>query len=180
MTDWKKHRERVGYTFSKMSKDVGAWHRSALGYRAAAETLNECHEQIPGDTRPFAFNAALSLELVLKTILVQRDVDFPNSKGGHDLIALAKKASISFTNNQQRTLEMLTVTICWSGRYPVPNTEREWNEYHDVTSKPHIIRTTVGNVSSTFANRDTFPNWENYLKIWKVCSSEFQKSSLVA
>jgi HEPN domain-containing protein len=177
MIDWKKHRERVGYTQAKMSKDAGAWHRSALGYRAAAQILDEFSERIPSDTRPFAFNAALSLELILKAILARKLIDIPNREGGHDLLVLSDKASVVLSENQRRTLDLFTATIVWSGRYPTPNTEAKWDEYQDVTFESHIVRSTVGNVSSAMANRDTFPDWNNYSKIWDICIAEFQKSS---
>jgi hypothetical protein len=72
MVDWKKYRESIGYTQAKVSKDANAWHRLALGYHAAAQILNELSERIPSDTRPFAFNAALSIELIIKAILAGR------------------------------------------------------------------------------------------------------------
>jgi HEPN domain-containing protein len=174
--DWRKYRESIGYTQARMSKDAKSWHSLALGYRAAAELLNEFRDRIPRDTRPFAFNAALSLELILKAILARKRIDIPSRGGGHDLLALSDKASVMLSDNQKRTLDLLTATIIWSGRYPTPNSETKWDEYQDITFESHIVRTTVGNVSSVMANRDTFPDWENYLKIWDICVAEFQKS----
>jgi HEPN domain-containing protein len=176
MIDWKKYRESIGYTQARMSKEAKSWYSLALGYRAAAELLNEFRDRIPRDTRPFAFNAALSIELVLKANLARKRIDIPSRGGGHDLLALSDKASVMLSDNQKRTLDLLTATIIWSGRYPAPNSETKWDEYQDITSESHIVRTTVGNVSSVMANRDTFPDWDNYLKIWDTCVAEFQKS----
>ena len=64
MVDWKKYRESIGYTQAKMSKDANAWYNLAIDYNRAAELLQEYGDRIPGDTRPFAFNAALSLEQI--------------------------------------------------------------------------------------------------------------------
>jgi hypothetical protein len=61
MVDWKKYRESIGYTQAKMSKDAKAWYALALGYHRAAELLNDFPDRIPSDTRPFAFNSALSI-----------------------------------------------------------------------------------------------------------------------
>lgn len=177
MVDWKKYRESIGYTQAKVSKDAKAWHSLALGNHAAAELLNEFADRIPSDTRQFAFNAALSVELILKAILARKRIDIPSRSGGHDLLALSDTALVALSDNQRRTLDLLTATIIWSGRYPAPNTETKWDEYQDVTFEAHVVRTTVGNVSSVMANRETFPDWNNYSKIWDICTTEFQKAS---
>ncbi len=175
MVDWKKYRESIGYTQAKVSKNATAWHSLAVGYHRAAELLNEFPDRIPRDTRPFAFNAALSIELILKAILAKKLIDIPNRIGGHDLLKLSHLAFVPLTENQRKTLDLLTATIVWSGRYPAPNSESKWDEYQDLTFESHVVRTTVGNVSKVMANRDTFPDWDNYSKIWAVCTVEYAK-----
>jgi HEPN domain-containing protein len=176
MINWKKYRESIGYTQAKMSKNAKAWYGLASGYRLAAEILNEFADRIPGDSRQFAFNAALSLELILKAILARKIIDIPNRNGGHDLLCLSDLALVPITDQQRRTLDLLTATIIWSGRYPAPNKESKWDEYQDFTFESHVVRTTVGNVSSSIANRDTFPDWNNYSKIWAMCVVEYEKA----
>lgn len=177
MVDWKKYRESIGYTQAKMSKNAKAWYALARGYHLAAELLNEFADRIPHDTRQFAFNAALSLELILKAILARKLIDIPNRNGGHDLLGLSDLAFVPLTEHQRQTLDLLTATIIWSGRYPAPNKESKWDEYQDFTFESHIIRTTVGNVSSAMANRETFPDWNNYSKIWGICLAEYEKAA---
>jgi hypothetical protein len=174
MVDWKKYRESIGYTQAKISKDATAWYSLAVGYNRSAELLHELRDRIPRDTRPFAFNAALSLEQILKAILARKKIDIPTRGDGHDLLLLSERAALPINDNQKKTLDLLTSTIIWSGRYPTPNTPAKWDEYQDFTFESHIVRTTVGNVSSAMANRDTFPDWNNYSKIWAVCIAEFQ------
>jgi HEPN domain-containing protein len=173
MVDWKKYRESIGYTQARMSKDAKAWYGLALGYHRAAELLNNFADRIPSDTRPFAFNAALSIELILKAILARKSIGIPNRSGGHDLLALSDIALVSISENQKKTLDLLTATIIWSGRYPAPNSQTKWDEYQDFTFESHIVRETVGNVSRVMANRETFPDWNNYFKIWNLCSAEY-------
>jgi HEPN domain-containing protein len=174
MVDWKKHREGIGYTQAKMSKDAKAWHRLAIGYNLAAAILNEFGERIPGDTRPFAFNAALSVELIFKAILAKKQIGIPTRGEGHELVALCDKASVPITDNQRKTLDLLTSTLIWSGRYPAPNKEAKWDEYQDFTFESHIVRTSIGNVHTARANRETFPDWNNYSKIWGLCIREYE------
>jgi HEPN domain-containing protein len=175
--DWKRYRESVGYTQAKMSKDARAWYGLAMGYHRAAELLNEFADRIPRDTRPFAFNAALSLEQILKAILARKKAGIPTRGDGHDLLFMTQKAGLQISENQKKTLDLLTATIIWSGRYPAPNSESKWDEYQDFTFESHVVRTTVGNVSSVRANRDTFPDWNNYLKIWELCLLEYEGSA---
>jgi hypothetical protein len=172
MVDWKKFRESTGYTQAKMSKNAAAWHRLAVGYNLAAGILNELRDRIPSDTRQFAFNAGLSLELILKAILARKQIDIPTRAAGHDLVGLSELASVPITDNQRQTLDLLTATVIWSGRYPTPNSEAKWDEYQDVTFEAHVVRTA----NSAMANRNTFPDWNNYSKIWNICVAEYDKS----
>lgn len=171
--DWKKYRESIGYTQAQMSKNALAWYGLATSYNRAAELMHEFADRIPKDSRPFAFNAALSLEQILKAILARKNIDIPTKGGGHDLLLLADRASLPVSENQKKTLDLLTATIIWSGRYPAPNKESKWDEYQDFTFEAHVIRTST----STMANRDTFPDWENYSKIWEICVTEYQTTT---
>ncbi|CEG10625.1 hypothetical protein BN961_04065 [Afipia felis] len=171
MTDWKNIRKSVGYTQAIQSKDATQWHSLARGYRAAAEILNEFSDRIPSDSRPFALNAALSIELILKSILARKTIAIPTT--GHDLVHLSDLSGVALSDNQKLTLELLTETIVWSGRYPAPKNEQRWDNYQDKILESHIIRRTVGNVSSVMASPETFPDWKNYLKIWAACNAEF-------
>jgi HEPN domain-containing protein len=139
--------------------------------------LDEHKDQIPGDTRPFALNAALSIELILKSILARKNIGIPQGSDGHDLIVLSEKVGTTLTESQRLTLELLTETIVWSGRYPAPKKEQRWDDYHDRILESHIVRNKSGNKSSAMANRDTFPNWETYARIWNACVSEFEAAA---
>ncbi len=175
--DWKKYRESIGYTQAKVSKDAKAWYALAVGYHRAAELLNEFRDRIPSDTRQFAFNAALSIELILKAILARKLIDIPTRADGHNLLVLSDKALVPISDSQRLTFDLLTATIIWAGRYPAPNKEANWDEYQDFTFESHVVRMTVGNVTTVTANRDTFPDWNNYSKIWDICIAEYEKAA---
>ncbi|MCK1562442.1 hypothetical protein IVB08_00255 [Bradyrhizobium sp. 173] len=167
--DWKKYRESVGYTQAKMSKDATAWRRLADGYNRAAELLEQQADRMPGDTRPFAFIAALSLEQILKAILARKGVSIPTGPKGHELLLLAELAMVPLSDNQKKTLDLFTATLIWAGRYPAPNSASKWDEYQDFTFEQHVIRTP----NAAMANRDTFPDWPNYSKIWVACTAAY-------
>lgn len=170
MISRRRTREIVGYTRDKLAADSNAWHSSAIGFRAAAEILKEFSDRIPNDSRPFVFNAALSLELIFKAILAKKKLPIPNGRSGHNLRNLCLRGSVKLSGSQMLTLDLLGEMIIWAGRYPAPKTSEEWDKYRDQTFEKHVIRKS----NNPIANPKTFPNWENYLKIWDVCIAGFE------
>lgn len=170
----RKIRQTLGHTHQRQMANVDAWSSLAKSFHLAACILNEQADRIPSDSRPFAFNAALSLELIFKAVLAKKLWPFPKAQGGHDLRALCSAAKIHISKYQATTLELMTEEIVWAGRYPVPKNEQRWDEYHDNILEKHIVRSRLGNVTSARANADTFPNWENYLNIWNAAISELE------
>jgi hypothetical protein len=172
VTKIKRIRESFGQTHQKQITNVVAWHSLAQSFQRAAQIIDEFKDRVPSDSRPFAFNAALSLELIFKAILAKKGVSIPSGASGHDLRLLCTKAQIALSPQQMTTLELMTEEIIWAGRYPVPNSEQRWNDFHDRILEKHIIRSQSGNVTSARANSETFPNWENYAKIWDLAVAE--------
>lgn len=168
------NRERIraitGYTHQQQMADATAWHNGAVSFYKAAEILHEHKERIPTGIRVFVFNAAMSIELILKSILVRKKISLLEM---HNLRELAKEGEVNLDDNQKITLDLLTEHIVWAGKYPVPKKANKWDEYHDTIIEKHIVRTSAGNKHSTFANPRTFPSWENYKKIWDVCDKEY-------
>jgi hypothetical protein len=173
MTDRKKIRQITGYTHGGQLANADSWFRSAKGFHYSAALLNEFADRIPSDTRPFALNAALSLELIFKAILARKQLPIPDDGKGHDLRLLRSMAKIDLTNKQMATLELLTETLVWAGRYPAPKKEEKWDDYNDRILEKHVVRTQKGNMFSAMANPETFPDWSNYKKIWDRCVAEF-------
>src|SRR4051812_11338844 len=77
-------REKLGHTHQKQMANAAAWHSLARSFHRAAKILNEFADSIPSDSRPFAFNAGLSLELVFKAILAKKQLAIPSGNRGHD------------------------------------------------------------------------------------------------
>lgn len=177
MIDRRKIREHLGHTRDQQVASADAWFALAKSFHSATQVLDEFSERIPSDTRPFALNAALSLELIFKGILAKKSEPIPDGAKGHELVHLCERANIGLSKNQKITLELLTETIVWAGRYPGPKTNERWNEYHDRIVEKHIVRSNEGNVYKVMANRETFPDWNNYQKIWCDCVAEFETGS---
>lgn len=88
----------------------------------------------------------------------------------HLLNDLCKLIGVKITNDQECTLELLSELVVWSGRYPIPKNEGQWNNYHDVVQEKHILHEREGKVGKIFANRDRFPTLQNYLALWAYLS----------
>lgn len=123
----------------------------------------------------FLLNAALSIELLLKAIIVAKGLIAPQT---HELPKLARNAEVAFTKNQETTLELLGEVLKWSGRYPVPNNEKAWDHYHDVVHERHVIREREGNIGVTRANPETFPSAKNYAAIWMLANRKWDEIQL--
>ncbi|MDI6800454.1 MAG: HEPN domain-containing protein [Thermodesulfovibrionales bacterium] len=168
----KKAREIFGFTFDEQGDNTENWFNRACSFNEAAILLKGSSESSPSIA--YYYNAGLSIELLLKAIILAKSKSFGTN---HNLIQLSKNSGVSLTKDQECTLELLSEIIIWSGRYPIPKKEGQWNNYHDVIFEKHIIRERDGNTFRTLANRGRFPSIENYKKIWDICEIEYKKSA---
>ena len=160
-------REIVGFTFDGTRNDAPNWETRARAFKLAAVRLAENHDSSP--PIPYYFNAALSLELLLKAISVARGQQPEHT---HDLNKLCKQLKLPISNDHECTLELLSELLIWSARYPIPKHESKWDRYFDSVLEKHVVRQHSGNVGSTMIHRERFPTRENYLALWQ----QFEKA----
>lgn len=129
--------------------------------------LKKHEDSIRGGSRVYLLNGALSIELLLKAIIVAKGKIAPKH---HDLLDLARNANVGYVANQRATLELLTQILKWSGRYPVPNKEEDWQRYYDDVLEKHIIREREANIGRARANPETFPTIDNYQRLWNFAN----------
>ena len=107
--DNKRFREINGYTCEKESNNPDSWFKRAVSFHEAAKILYDTKYSISHHgLLVFSFNAGLSLELILKAILVT------NNKGlsyTHTLQNLSEEADIDLDNDQKHLLEFFTSAI---------------------------------------------------------------------
>lgn len=173
MINRKKIRGITGYTHQRQLKNADSWYKGALSFHESAIVLYEAKERITEGFRVFIFNAALSIELILKGIITAKNKEIKHT---HSIKVLAKDADIELNDNQICTLDLLTDIIMWLGRYPAPKTEEQWDKFHDTDFEKHIIRSKTGNTTRTMAHPERFPNLDNYMKIWEVCLTKYKES----
>ena len=164
----KKVREITGYTSFKVGSDPENWMNRASTFKMAAELIAKDDEYSP--PIPYYYNAGISLELILKAIAIAKGKTFePN----HRLNDLCKLIGINITYDQECTLELLSEFIVWSGRYPVPKKEGQWDNYQDVVQEKHIKREREDNVGRVIADKSRFPALRNYQDLYRIFEMEY-------
>jgi hypothetical protein len=121
----------------------------------------------------FCMNAGLSIELLIKAILVIKNrSNFKKVEQSHNLIELSKKAKIYplLNENQVVILDVLTEFIYWVGKYPVAKTYHEYLKSTEIIGK--VRSKKPGNLLSYVdEKRDT--NWKNYEEIYRLISTRY-------
>ncbi|WP_437889795.1 HEPN domain-containing protein [Phytobacter sp. V91] len=88
------------------SKDI----QKAMGYGGGFSLGVACYPV-------YHMLCGLSLELILKAVIVQKGLTSPNT---HNLNQLASEAGAKAEGGRKELLKFYTSAILWTGRYPVP------------------------------------------------------------
>jgi HEPN domain-containing protein len=171
----KEIRRIAQHTFASQQSNEDSWYRSAISFHEGAHILWQHEDSIRGGRLVSLMNAALSIELLLKAIIVAKGGIAPQT---HELLDLAGDAQIAFSESQKATLELLREILKWSGRYPVPNTAKAWDHYYDHVLERHVIREREGNVGRVRANPETFPSVTNYEALWDLANRKWDEIQL--
>ena len=103
----------------------------------------------------------MAFELLLKAILVAQGKEPPMQ---HKLVHLAMSAGLTFSEEENGLLELLSEAIYWYGRYPVPKCELDfdrtaeliWDRLYDRKSKGSLdIRSPIRKL-----------DWESFRLLW--------------
>lgn len=100
----------------------------------------------------------MSLELILKAISVASG---SKPRHSHNLVQLAGDVDIALSEDEKNILQLLTESIVWDGRYPVPKEK--------VPHEEHIKK--IGEVLFESTNPDL--GWENLNVIFGKLSEKF-------
>jgi HEPN domain-containing protein len=173
--EMKEIRQITGHTYANARSNEESWYGCAISFHESAIILAQHRESISRGTLVYLTNAALSIELLLKAVIVAQG---GKARITHELLGLAHDSGVAFSKNQEATLEWLSEVLKWSGRYPVPNKEEDWDHYFDHVQERHIIREREGNVGITKANRETFPSVENCEKLWNIANRKWGEIQL--
>ena len=134
---------------------------------------NELHEAallvgnaklIPGNV--FCLLAGLSIELLLKGILLGLQGRFPKS---HQIQDLSLSAGISSTDDDLIILQTMSEYVSWASKYPTPKDEQSWYNAVELFGKQ---RRASGKLSSYIISERAI-NMENYQRLWEKYASCF-------
>jgi HEPN domain-containing protein len=167
----KEIQDITGFTFSDIGKDHRKWMKRAKDFKEAAMLISKSDEYSP--PFPYYYNSGISLDLALKSLAIAKSKTF---EANHRLNDLCTLVELKISEDQNCNLELLSELIIWSGRYPVPKKEGQWNNYHDVVQEKHIVRERKGNRCKTLANKTRFPTVENFLALWELCEIEYRSA----
>ncbi|HBO4605227.1 hypothetical protein P3C80_23635 [Pseudomonas aeruginosa] len=110
----------------------------------------------------------LSLELVMKAVLVQRET--PQKKVEiHFLNELHRLLALDLDDERKQILDFYEASVVWAGRYPTPRnvTDEKLLSHYDLESKvltkPMLID-TPGTLSFMVSSETT--DWGQFSKLW--------------
>jgi len=163
-----------GYTHYEKLADATAWYNDAVSFHDAAIASHPAHEPASDEFRVFAFNAAISLELVTKGILVAENKVIPKTR---KLRRLAEAAAITSDAGQLLTIDLLHDVIIWFGKYPGPGTRKEWGEFQAAILRHHKVRLQPGIGATKRADERSFPSKANYMRLWQACMATYRRAT---
>ena len=119
----------------------------------------------------FRMLCGMSVELLIKAIIVQRG-DEP--KQTHNLNRLAEQATLCVAREHAQLLSVLTESVVWHGRYPVPKTRPAFDRARELERDALTRRVPLGSFSVLHPNHAL--NWENFLGIWNKFDEIYRAS----
>jgi hypothetical protein len=157
------------------------WYNKAEDLRAAAGLLwagmgNEDGDAVAEDLgfgNGFSFRVAcfpvylmlcgLALELLLKAALVAQ-----GRKPGdhHGLVNLWDEVGLARTPGQLGLLEILTESVRWAGRYPIPTKQRDFDRLHDLTAKHLSDPVATIEPNLVIRRRNAKLDWPSFNNLW--------------
>ena len=107
----------------------------------------------------FALLSGLSLELLLKGVLLGLEIKYPTN---HKLVQLCQLSGIPISEDERIILQALTEHVIWASKYPAPKHAKSLLSSSEIFSKQ---RQRSGNLSDLdIPERSISP--ENYGRIW--------------
>lgn len=117
-------------------------------------------------TGVYTMLCGMSLELLYKAIVVAKGND-PDTTT-HKLTDLAYKAGIKITEQQVDLLKILSESVIWYGRYPVPvpKQQEHMKDLFKLRNKHLYDEKPLG--KSIVISPNAALNWESFNKLWTV------------
>lgn len=108
----------------------------------------------------------MALELIYKSIVVAKGGE-PNTKS-HNLDILAREAGIQPNKNQIGLLNILSESIYWEGRYPVPKNPENMERLIELSHEYLCSKERLGKIHVLKPNNAL--SWESFNLLWNEAS----------
>ncbi len=168
MNQFEKRNEVAIYWFNKSSDLRGS---AADLWTSQEEKQSESIVQKCGLGQGFIMAAAvgsvfwmlcgMSLELQYKAIIVAKGERAVHS---HDLVKLAKLVGLHVDKKTETVLKILTESIIWYGRYPVPKTQEPMENLHDLLDDFFYDDAPPGKFK--IRKRNVSLSWNLFNRLW--------------
>jgi hypothetical protein len=116
----------------------------------------------------------MAIELIFKAIIVQKGLTVNDSN--HDLLVHLSETGLTYSSAERELLKILSHSITWSGRYPVPKKECKMEEYDKLVRTNLYDHDSVGNITVLRPNKAL--EWRKIEKLWTKAVKEYSRISL--
>jgi HEPN domain-containing protein len=141
------------------------WVNRAVAHNKATLSLFRTQESRKSGLKdPCFLLAGLSIELLIKAILVKTNQKFEVADANHKLSNLLKKTKIELDEDQQVTIKFFEESILWLSKYPAPKNKK--NKEFDL-EQLFFQKSTKSLFRPRSANEKSWPSRKNYVKIWQ-------------
>ena len=156
----------AGPAFEPRLEDPGLWYERAVRFREAAAVLHEACARHEGLLPVVAYNAAVSLDLLLAAILAERG----EPQDHHDLGRMAARIGVGLAEDQRVTLGLFSDVLGRLGRYRAPGggAARDGSGGEAGTVRVLERPGPDGRRSPSFAD---------YLALWEPLEREYRRRS---
>ena len=164
--------------FEKKQTHSVYWFNKSSDLHTAASALwqsrAESHSQTESDLREitpvYYMLCGLSLELMYKAIIVAKGGEF---KLNHKLIPLAERAGIDLDKTLRGLFELLTESVEWDGKYPVPGSYQKLEQLENLYYKYLHDTVSFGRIKAYKPNNAL--NWQAFDNLWQEGSRMYWK-----
>lgn len=122
----------------------------------------------------FHMLCGLSLEVIMKAVLVQRDVAFNKS---HRLNTLVSLLGLSKSKQELALLKFYEESILWAGRYPIPlkASDEKLREFWSLASNVLTSEINLGKeYKLSVRQRNNADSWEKFDHCWRQYAALFK------
>lgn len=116
--------------FQERKSNANYWFNKSADLHSSARVLWQALETNPVSCwSTYQMLCGMALELLFKSIIVAHGND---PKATHRLDELAKAAGINPEPQELQVLRLLSESVIWDGRYPIPKNEEYFESYNSI------------------------------------------------